>query len=70
MFPRSMSARSEILESPFVMRHRGTKTNVKADFRLIKNNHPYEINYNFLKKNAREVFYESEAVTGTGYDVI
>lgn len=70
MFPRSMSARSEILESPFVMRHRETKTNVKADFRLIKNNHPYEINYNFLKKNARGVFYESEAVTGTGYDVI
>lgn len=69
MFPRSMSARSEILESHFVMRHRETKTNVKADFRLIKNNHPYEINYNFWKI-AREVFYESEAVTGTGYDVI
>lgn len=57
MFPRSMSARSEILESPFVMRHRETKTNVKADFRLIKkNNHPYEINYNFLKKKCEGGF--------------
>lgn len=57
MFPRSMSARSEILESPFVMRHRETKTNVKADFRLIKNNYPYEINYNFLKKKMRGRFF-------------
>lgn len=56
MFPRSMFARSEILESPFVMRHRETKTNVKADFRLIKNNHPYEINYNFLKKKCEGGF--------------
>lgn len=51
------------------MRHRETKTIVKADFRLIKNNHPYEINYNIWKMRG-SLFYESEAVTGTGYDVI